>query len=80
MANKWKIIEKDEQAEQEQRICFCCERFFCTGYIHPRCRMLCSGILPKWEVLYFLMRNVSANNTCKKFKQDKVFAEKQNKR
>ncbi|MBO4672181.1 MAG: hypothetical protein J5608_00825 [Alphaproteobacteria bacterium] len=80
MTDKWKIIEKDERAMTKQEICFYCKRFFCTGYIHPRCRMVCSGILPQWEWLYFLMRNVRATDTCKKFTMHKLYQERENKR
>ncbi len=73
MQNKWKIIKHDNQAMEEQKICFYCKHFFCTGYIHPGCRILCSGVLPQWELLYFLMRNVSATDTCKKFKLHDVY-------
>ena len=62
MENKYK---KDEFTGQ--KICFYCKRFFCTEYHHPRHRMVCSGILPKWDFLYFLMREVKATDTCKKF-------------
>ena len=76
MKNKWKIIEKDEQAKQNQQICFYCKRFFCTEYHHPGCRIVCSGVLPQWEWLYWLMRNVRATDTCKKFELHKIFKEK----
>ena len=76
MKNKWKIIEKDEQAKQNRQICFYCKRFFCTEYHHPGCRIVCSGVLPQWEWLYRLMRNVRATDTCKKFELHKIFKEK----
>ena len=52
---------------QKQNTCFYCKRFFCTGYISPRNRALCSGVLPQWEWLYFLMKEVRATGTCKRF-------------
>ena len=73
MQNKWKIIKHDKHAEEKQQICFYCKHFFCTKYHHPRTRMVCSGILPQWEWLYFLMRNVSATDTCKKFTLHKIY-------
>lgn len=69
MSNKWKIIKNDEQAKQEQRICFYCKRYFCTVYQGQRC----SGILPQLETLSGLMRQVSELDTCKKFATDKAF-------
>lgn len=76
MLKEWTIIKNDENAKHEKTVCFYCKRFFCTGYIHPRCRMLCSGILPQWEFLYFLMRNVRATDTCKKFMIHEAFKQK----
>lgn len=60
-------MENDMQ-DESKKICFYCERFFCTEYHHPRHRMVCSGILPRWDFLYFLMREVKATDTCKRFK------------
>ena len=66
MENKMKDkYKKDEFTGQN--ICFYCKHFFCTEYHYPRHRMVCSGILPKWDFLYFLMREVKATDTCKKF-------------
>ncbi len=73
MVKKWKIIHKDERAQQKQQICFYCDRFFCSAYHNPRNRMVCSGILPKWEFLYRLMRDVRATDTCQKFKLSDVY-------
>ena len=71
MENKY---NKDEFTEQ--KICFYCKRFFCTGYHYPRHRMVCSRILPQWDFLYFLMREVKATDTCKKFILHNVFKQK----
>lgn len=73
MQNKWKIVKHDNQAKEKQQICFYCKRFFCAGYHHPHTRIVCSGCLPQWEWLYFLMRNVSATDTCKKFTLHKIY-------
>lgn len=78
MQNKWTIIHDDEQAKQERKTCFYCERFFCTEYHDPACRMVCSGILPQWEWLYWLMRNVKATDTCNKFVLHKIFQKRSN--
>ena len=37
---------------------------------------MCSGVLPQWEWLYWLMRNVRATDTCKKFDTHKIYQEK----
>lgn len=71
-----KII-KNTDAYKKQQSCFFCKRFFCAGYHHPHTRIVCSGCLPQWEWLYFLMRNVSATDTCKKFKLHKVYKQRQ---
>ena len=73
MQNKWKIVKHDNQAMEKHQICFYCKHFFCTKYHHPSNRMVCSGILLQWEWLYFLMRNVSATDTCKKFTLHKIY-------
>lgn len=73
MQNKWKITKHDKHAMEKQQICFYCKRFFCAGYHHPHTRIVCSGCLPQWEWLYFLMRNVSATDTCKKFTLHKIY-------
>ena len=67
MANKWKITDSTEKQQSEQRICFYCERFYGTDYHYPRNRLVCSGVLPQWEFLWFLMREVKPTNTCNKF-------------
>jgi len=67
MASKWKIIKKDEQARNEHKICCYCKRFYCTKYHKPRNRMVCSGVLPQWDFLYRLMRDVCPTDTCQKF-------------
>ena len=64
---------------ENHRVCFFCKRFFCTDYHYPRHRLVCSGGLPQWDWLYFLMREVKATDTCKKFAINKIF-EKQKKR
>ena len=64
---------------ENKKICFYCKNFFCTEYHHPRHRLVCSGILPQWDWLYFLMREVKATDTCKKFMINKIF-ENQKKR
>ena len=61
---------------EKEKICFRCKRFFCTGYHHPRNRMVCSGILPQWEWLYWLMREVKATDTCKKFALHDIFKQR----
>ena len=71
-----KII-KNTDAYKKQQSCFFCKRFFCAGYHHPHTRIVCSGILPQWEWLYFLMRNVSATDTCKNFKLHKSYEQRQ---
>lgn len=76
MQNKGAIIKNDETAKQGQKICFYCARFFCAGYHQPHTRIVCSGILPQWDFLYFLMRNVKATDSCKKFKLHEVFKSK----
>ncbi len=65
-----------EEIPEEKKRCFYCKRFFCTEYHYPRHRMVCSGILPKWDWLYFLMREVKATDCCKKFVMNKIFKEK----
>lgn len=77
MFDKWTIIKNDEQAKQDHKICFYCKRFFCTEYHHPSCRVVCSGVLPQWEFLYFLMRNVKSTDTCKKFETNKIYKQNQ---
>ncbi len=79
MQSEWTIKSKDKKALKDHRVCFFCKRFFCTGYIHPRNRMLCSGVLPQWDWLCLFMREVKATDTCKKFMINKIF-EKQKKR
>ena len=80
MMDKWKIIEKDAKAREEHRICCYCKRFFCTEYHHPRNRMVCSGILPQWDCLHRLMRDVKAMDTCKKFEMHQAYKDKLNQR
>jgi len=62
------------------KICFCCKRFFCTKYHHPRNRMVCSGVLPQWEWLWFLMRDVRATDTCNKFIPHDIFKQNSHER
>ena len=73
MQNKWKITKHDKHAMEKQQICFYCKHFFCTKYHHPSNRMVCSGILPQWEFLYRLMREVWAVDTCKNFKMHEAY-------
>ena len=53
---------------ENKKTCFYCKRFFCTDY-----RIVCSGILPQWDWLYFLMREIKPSGTCKKFELHEVF-------
>ena len=70
MKNETKIAEN-------KKVCFYCKRFFCTKYHRSRNRMVCSGILPRWEFLWFLMKNVRQNDTCKKFVIDEIWKDNQ---
>ncbi len=67
------MADKNTNNSENTNNCFYCARFFCTGYIHPRNRTLCSGILPKWELLYWLMREVKPTSTCKRFTMNPVY-------
>lgn len=62
---------------EDMKKCFYCERFFCTKYHHPRNRIVCSGILPQWEWLWFLMRNVKATDTCDRFRLCNIYKQKE---
>ena len=73
MTGKWKIIHNDEYARKNHKMCFFCKRFYCTAYHHPRNRMVCSGVLPQWEWLYRLMREISATDTCQKFEMHELY-------
>ena len=80
MFNK-RIIKKANPSEtQEHKMCFYCDCCFCVGYHHPHSRMVCSGILPKWYWLWFLMREISANYTCEKFRLHQVVKQNPHKR
>ena len=72
-----KIISDDKKAEQEHRTCAYCQKLMCTSYYYPRNRIVCSGILPQWEFLWFLMREVKVTDTCKNFVRNKVLDEKE---
>ncbi len=62
---------------EDMKKCFYCKRLFCTTYHHPRTRMVCSGILPQWEWLWFLMKNVKATDTCNRFKLHNIYKQKE---
>ena len=79
MQEEWAIKSKVRKALKDHRVCFFCKRFFCTKYHYPRHRLVCSGIWPQWDWLYFLMREVKSTDTCKKFVINKIF-EKQRRR
>lgn len=72
MLDKWKIIHQDKQARDEHRVCFFCKRFYCM-YHKPHSHTLCSGILPQWDILRGLMRDVMANDTCEKFEMHELY-------
>lgn len=67
------IKSGDSRTLKDDRVCFMCKRFFCTDYHYPRHRIVCSGILPQWDWLYFLMREIKPSGTCKKFELHEVF-------
>ena len=73
---KWKIIKGDVNARNNHQICCFCKRFYCTKYHYPCNRMVCSGILPQWDILRGLMRDVCASDTCKKFEMHKLYKQK----
>lgn len=64
-----KIRQATYQESREHRMCFYCQKIFAAGYHAPHSRLVCSGILPQKEWLWFLMRAISANNVCDGFKE-----------
>jgi len=58
---------------ENKKTCFYCKQFFCTNYHHPRHRTVCSGVLPQWDWLYFLMREVKPTDTCEKFVLNPIY-------
>ncbi len=60
-------MKSEYKQDEYRKMCFYCKRFFCAGYHYPHSRLVCSGVLPQWDFLWFLMREVKATDTCKKF-------------
>ena len=69
MANKWEIIHDDEKAQEEERVCYYCKRFF----LCQNADMLCSKRLPQWQFLSFLMRKVTPGDRCNNFVLHRVY-------
>ena len=71
MKNNWEIKNSTQTQQSEQKICFFCKRYYGSDYHSPHIRLLCSGVLPQWDFLRFLMREVKPTDTCCKFARDK---------